>query len=138
MCLIIKSFKKDNKQNESQLHDNEPVTQPKARKPKSMFNAELERALSGNKPSSSKSRLISKDGSDSDSMFGRNANLLDKNEKNEMFSTDSEMDLFFKENENNYKYNDLFTSSCGSQCKTDENLNDDLDDFDKIKIESQM
>lgn len=114
-----------------------------------MFNAELEKALSSNKTPGSKQRLLSMGGSDSDSMLLRNANLLGKplpkiestrsteisNLKPELFSTDSEMDSFFREsdpvgsNGQNYRYNDLFSSSCGS--RTDENLNED-DDFDKI------
>ena len=111
-----------------------------------MFNAELEKALQLNKnPATTRQKLPSLcGGSDSDhSMLMKNANLLGKSissrnsnsEKVEMFSTDSEMDSFFKETEaigksgSNYRYNDLFSSSCGSPTKIDEN---DLDDFDKI------
>lgn len=111
-----------------------------------MFNAELEKALQSNKnPATARQKLPSLcGGSDSDhSMLMKNANLLGKSipsrnnnsDKVEMFSTDSEMDSFFKESEaigksgSNYRYNDLFSSSCGSPSKTDEN---DLDDFDKI------
>jgi hypothetical protein len=98
---------------------------------------------------------INSAGSDTDSMLARNAITLGKKpsvnrhtmasvEKVELFSTDSEMDSFFKENETivnkNSKYNnDLFSSST-SPNKTDENtMNEDLDDdeFDRIVSEAQ-
>ena len=73
-----------------------------------------------------------------------NRHTLGSVEKVELFSTDSEMDSFFKENETivnkNSKYNnDLFSSST-SPNKTDENtMNEDLDDdeFDRIVSEAQ-
>lgn len=111
-----------------------------------IFNAELEKALQSNKnPATARQKLPSLcGGSDSDhSMLMKNATLLGKSipsrhnsDKIEMFSTDSEMDSFFKDTEaigksaSNYRYNDLFSSSCGSPSKTDENDLDD--DFDKI------
>ncbi len=111
--------------NESLDNDNEEaavLVKPKFAKPKSMFNAELEKALtfkapgSKHKPSDPIARSETSD-------------------KPEMFSTDSEMDSFFKDKN---KYDDLFSSSCGSPSRTDDNLADELDDdFDKIKT-SQM
>lgn len=119
-------FKEDHKlSNESLDNDTEESLQapkPKTTKPKSMFNAELEKALSFKAPAS-KQRQLS------------NNNRSEASEKPEMFSTDSEMDSFFKDKN---KYDDLFSSSCGSPSRTDENLIDELDDdFDKIKS-SQM
>lgn len=112
--------------NESLDNDTEEslpaVAKPKATKPKSMFNAELEKALSFKAPGQKQRQLSSN-------------NRSETSEKPEMFSTDSEMDSFFKDKN---KYDDLFSSSCGSPSRTDENLIDELDDdFDKIKS-SQM
>ena len=108
------------------------------------FSAELEKALATKAPPSG--RQVSTGGSDTDSMLSRNLYTLGKlphlnnYEKVELFSTDSEMDSFFKETESlavgsSCKYNDLFSSSCGSPVKTDENTNNeevDEDEFDKI------
>lgn len=103
--------------------------------------------------------------SDTDTMFTRNANVIAaaekslsnmlqrtgagagagsggavKNEKVELFSTDSEMDSFFKENETILNSNLLSSSSTTTaRDKTDENtMNEDLDDveFDRIVSEA--
>ncbi len=79
-------------------------------------------------------------------MFVRNSNMLNKNQNNsnynervELFSTDSEMDSFFKENESivNRAYN--YMSSSSSPNKTDDNTIENVDDdeFDRIVSEAQ-
>ncbi len=92
-------------------------------------------------------------------MFVRNSNMLsggknkstngnnnNSNERVELFSTDSEMDSFFKENETivnmNSKYNNSNDnmSSSTSPNKTDDNtMNENVDDdeFDRIVSEAQ-
>ena len=83
-------------------------------------------------------------------MFVRNSNMLNKNQNNsnynervELFSTDSEMDSFFKENESivnrAYKYNNDYMSSSSSPNKTDDNTIENIDDdeFDRIVSEAQ-
>ena len=102
---------------------------------------------------------INSAGSDTDSMLARNTvitsnktanrHTMHSTERVELFSTDSEMDSFFKENETivnkNAKYNtnnsnnDLFSSST-SPNKTDENtMNEDLEDgeFDRLFSDAQ-
>jgi hypothetical protein len=121
-----------NKSSDDFLEESSPVVaQPKTPNRKSLvFNAELEKALSLNKAPGLKQKT-------------RTEPIRDEvnDIKPEMFSTDSEMDSFFKECDpigTNYKYNDLFSSSCGSPCRTDDNLNDDLDDdFDKVMSNGQ-
>jgi hypothetical protein len=97
----------------------------------------------------SKLTRIHSTGSDTDSMFLRNSNMLNKNltnnnyyERVELFSTDSEMDSFFKENESivnrAYKYNNDNMSSSTSPNKTDNTIeNIDDDEFDRIVSEAQ-
>ena len=97
---------------------------------------------------------INSAGSDTDSVLARNVVMIGKKasnrhtinatEKVELFSTDSEMDSFFKENETivnkNSKYNNDFFSSSTSPNKTDDNtMNEDLEDseFDRIVSEAQ-
>lgn len=59
------------------------------------------------------------------------------NERVELFSTDSEMDSFFKENDSkNYKYNDLFSSSSAVASPQNGDLEND-DEFDRIVSEAQ-
>lgn len=96
------------------------------------LNADLEKALLKNK--------VKKNGSEnSKQTIPSSSSFQQLNERVELFSTDSEMDSFFKENESKtYKYNDLFSSSsAASPNKTD---NDDLendDEFDRIVSEAQ-
>ena len=97
---------------------------------------------------------INSAGSDTDSVLARNVVMIGKKasnrhtinatEKVELFSTDSEMDSFFKENETivnkNSKNNNDFFSSSTSPNKTDDNtMNEDLEDseFDRIVSEAQ-
>ena len=104
------------------------------------------------KPAKANSKLtrMNSAGSDTDTIFNKNSNMIKKNagyanDRVELFSTDSEMDSFFKENEtivnknSKYNNNDLFSSST-SPNKTDENtMNEDLEDdeFDRIVSEAQ-
>lgn len=97
------------------------------------LNADLEKALLKNK--------VKKNGSEnSKQTIPSSSSFQQLNERVELFSTDSEMDSFFKENESKtYKYNDLFSSSSAASPnnKTD---NDDLendDEFDRIVSEAQ-
>jgi hypothetical protein len=103
-----------------------------------------------NSTSSSRPRRMNSAGSDTDSMLAKNTKVLAKNNNNtsknnhnhdvvELFSTDSEMDSFFKENE--LIVNNNGSSSNSSPNKTDESntMNEDLDDdeFDRIVSEAQ-
>lgn len=97
------------------------------------LNADLEKALLKNK--------VKKNGlENSKQTIPSSSSFQQLNERIELFSTDSEMDSFFKENESKtYKYNDLFSSSSAASPnnKTD---NDDLendDEFDRIVSEAQ-
>jgi hypothetical protein len=73
-------------------------------------------------------------------MLNKNQN---NNNYNELFSTDSEMDSFFRENESivnkAYKLNNDNLSSSTSPNKTDDNTIDNIDDdeFDRIVSEAQ-
>ncbi len=122
----------NNKSSDDFLEENSAVNvQPKTVNRKSlMFNAELEKALSLNKAPGLKQKIKTESIKDE---------VIDI--KPEIFSTDSEMDSFFKECDpvgTNYRYNDLFSSSCGSPSRTDDNLNDDFDDdFDKVMSNGQ-
>jgi hypothetical protein len=105
-----------------------------------------------NSTSSSRPRRMNSAGSDTDSMLAKNTRVLSKSGSKqqssaksadmvELFSTDSEMDSFFKENELIVNNNGAGSSLNSSPNKTDESntMNEDFDDdeFDRIVSEAQ-
>lgn len=103
------------------------------------------------KPKITSSRVHKHSGSDTDTMYTRNASLVGqqqqttttKNERVELFSTDSEMDSFFKENENILQQQNFLSSSStttgGSnnkaEQKTDDNTMNDDESFDDVEFD---
>lgn len=102
------------------------------------------------KPKTTSSRVHKHSGSDTDTMYTRNASLVGqqqqtttKNERVELFSTDSEMDSFFKENENILQQQNFLSSSStttgGSnnkaEQKTDDNTMNDDESFDDVEFD---
>lgn len=96
------------------------------------LNADLEKALLKNKANKSKTQS-----SETKSVPSSSSQQL-LNERVELFSTDSEMDSFFKENDaKNYKYADLFSSSSAVGSPQNDDLENNEDEFDRIVSDAQ-
>ena len=103
-----------------------------------IFLLTLEKVLS--KPNENRTGRMNSAGSDTDTMYTRNAATIGKTDRVELFSTDSEMDSFFRDNESIVnKNNEVLSSSDASANRTDENqtLNEDDDEFNRIVSEAQ-